>query len=59
MMAKQPVPVLLEETDAVDYRSGTPWDFGLVPDVLRQVAACTKARVRRAEVPFGGSPQPS
>jgi hypothetical protein len=42
---------------AVDYRSGTPWDFGLVPEVLRRVAACTTARVKRAEVPFGGERQ--
>jgi hypothetical protein len=40
--------------EAVDYRSGTPWDFGLLPEVLRRVAACTKARVKAAEVPFGG-----
>ncbi|MFM2388651.1 MAG: hypothetical protein RLZZ437_206 [Pseudomonadota bacterium] len=58
MMAKQ-VTRAVEDADAVDYRSGTPWDFGLMPDMLRRVAACTKARVRRAEVPFGGSPQPS
>lgn len=50
---------LSDETGAVDYRSGAPWDFGLLPEVLRRVTACTKARVRRAEVPFGGDLQVS
>jgi hypothetical protein len=41
---------------AVDYRSGTPWDFGLLPEKLRRVAACMKARVKANEVPFGVTP---
>ncbi len=59
MMAKQAVSAGSDDAEAVDYRFGTPWDFGLVPEVLRRVGACTKARVRRAEVPFGGDAQPS
>jgi hypothetical protein len=43
--------------EAVDYRSGTPWDFGLSVEKLRRVAACMKARIKAAEVPFGVSPQ--
>ena len=46
-----------DDTGAVDYRSGAPWELGLLPNVLRWVAACTKARVRRAEMPFGGDLQ--
>ena len=47
----------MKDPDAVDYRSGMPWDFGLMPQVLRRVAACTKARVAQAEVPFGSNLQ--
>lgn len=46
-----------EDMGAVDYRLGAPWDFGLAPETLRQVMACTKARIMRGEVPFGGSTQ--
>ena len=34
-----------KDTQAVDYRYGSPWDFGLLPAVLRRVSACTKAGV--------------
>jgi hypothetical protein len=57
MMSKQVMPAAVDEAEAVDYRSGTPWDFGLVPEVLRRVTACTRARVKAAEVPFGGNLQ--
>jgi hypothetical protein len=59
MMGRKVEQVAFDEPEAVDYRSGTPWDFGLLPEVLRRVAACTKARVKAAEVPFGGNLQPS
>jgi hypothetical protein len=49
--------VVVQEMEAVDYRFGSPWDFGLVPELLRRVTACAKARVKRAEVPFGGERQ--
>jgi hypothetical protein len=56
MMGKT-AEVAVRENEAVDYRSDSPWDFGLAPEILRRVTACAKARIRRAEVPFGGERQ--
>ncbi|MCU0801773.1 MAG: hypothetical protein MUD11_08355 [Rhodobacteraceae bacterium] len=50
------MPVPADDLDAVDYRSGTPWDFGLLPDVLRRIAACTRAQVAAAKAPLRGRP---
>ncbi len=56
MMRTQAMPVPADDLDAVDYRSGTPWDFGLLPDVLRRIAACTRAQVAAAKAPLRGRP---
>jgi hypothetical protein len=54
-MMEKDVNVAVDE--AVDYRFGTPWDFGLSLGKLRRVTACMRARIRAVEVPFGVSPQ--
>lgn len=55
--AQTRVQTAADDLEAVDYRHGNPWDFGLVPDMLRRVAACTKARIAKAE--HWPAPQPA
>jgi hypothetical protein len=50
MPKKMPLPENDDSTTcAVDYRSCTPWDFGLAPAALRLVAACTRAQIAQAQ----------
>lgn len=48
-MVRHSEPQAADDTDVVDYRHGTPWDLGLLPAVLRRIAACTRRTKRSAQ----------